>query len=526
MDSQQIKKIRKLLGMTQEEFAIAISKILKFKKNLSKKSVYNWEKGKRSPLGKYVKAIQTLEQQEVQKRSQNQITLLGQTGQIPATTLSLSGDIDSSPSSEQEEDLLEVNNAAIYHRFREKLAFQDFGISESEPWPTANLTTESKKLQAVAHVRPDPQKVEPFLSNEELVKWPEKMAEYVMSMNDLSADVLDIITASWLEKAEHALDIAPLKADDFLELRGLKEQKSGSGRRCGYKNRLRKEIASQIEILNSTWITVFEMEVANPTKGKKRIRKEKWRGESRAIVVSSVFGKVKDKTDSVDPYIWSIRPGDVFAKFLFGPGRQTALLSQKALHYNPKSQKWEKRLARYLAYQWKARSQGKNYLQAFSVKTLLEAVDTKLNTKHPLRTRERLEKALNTLEADSVISGWQYEKVDESIVGNKGWGDLWLNWNILIEPPQMIIEKYWEKKALPAPSAPLPKLSKCMIEFREAWELTQMQAAEEIGISPATYCKIENGGRNIRKNTRKKVEKWLNKGDSTAPKQTKLFDND
>jgi hypothetical protein len=29
------------------------------------------------------------------------------------------------------------------------------------------------------------------------------------------------------------------------------------------------------------------------------------------------------------------RPGKVFAHFLFGPGRQTALLSAKALHYDP-----------------------------------------------------------------------------------------------------------------------------------------------------------------------------------------------
>lgn len=149
---------------------------------------------------------------------------------------------------------------------------------------------------------------------------------------DIAADVFDIITARWLKEAKHYEAMVTLTADDILKERGLLPKISGDGCRGGYRENQRKDIQQKIDVLSYTWVTVDEMEIVEVLDGKRKVTK--WRGESKAIALTSRFGQVR--TDgSTDVFAWRIRPGDVFAKFLFGSGRQTALLSQKALNYDP-----------------------------------------------------------------------------------------------------------------------------------------------------------------------------------------------
>ncbi len=143
---------------------------------------------------------------------------------------------------------------------------------------------------------------------------------------------------------------------------------------------------------------------------------------------------------NLEIHAWRARPGDVFTKFLFGPGRQTALLSQKALQYDHYRQKWEKRLTRYLAWLWRI-SSGRTREGVF-VKTLIDAVGVEINTTRPHRTRNRLEDALELLLKDGVISAWEYEDIDENMTSKRGWWKDWLDLKILISAPVEILEQY------------------------------------------------------------------------------------
>ncbi|MFQ5893161.1 MAG: helix-turn-helix domain-containing protein [Nitrospinota bacterium] len=409
--------------------------------------------------------------------------------------------------------LLEVDNSLLYHKFRGVLAAGEFSTPEGEKWPAADLTSDRRTVRAVAQLKPDPVEVEPYLASPELAEWQDRMTRNVMAMDDQTADVLDIISAVWLRQADHPEAMANVTADDFLRCRGLLPKKSGTGRRGGYEEDQRKEIARHIGILSSTWITVAEMEVTEQAEGKKGPyrRRTKWRGESRAVVVTGRLGQV-DTSGKLEVHSWRARPGDVFSKFLFGPGRQTALLSQKALEYHPVNQRWEKRLTRYLAWQWRNRQGGGTYLVPFAVETLLEAAKETVDPKHPIRTTERLEKALDTLLRDGVIAGWQYEAADEEIVGQRGWWKGWLTWKVLIEPPQKTMDQYAKIK-MPEPSRPraLPAGELDPATLRQARQergLTQMQAAEEIGINQATLSRIERGTRPD-PGTLAKIRRWL-----------------
>jgi hypothetical protein len=282
--------------------------------------------------------------------------------------------------SDSSKDYIEVINAAAYYETRKAYPVKRFATPEGEKWPIADLTTPNKKLKAYAQLRPDPEDVEPRLTDEQLAQWQKLVGEYIMTMDDLTADVLDIVSAIWLKKAQYPMDMVIVTADDFLSMRVLEKNISTStGRRGGYTQEQRKEIAKHIAILSNTWITILEMDIIELVVGKRGPyrKRKKWAAMSKAVVVSSLVGEVEEmkKYERLKPFVWRVRPGDVFAPFLFGPGRQTALLAHKALEFDPYRRKYEKRWARYLSYQWRIRQSSGNYLYPFRVETLLKAAN-------------------------------------------------------------------------------------------------------------------------------------------------------
>ncbi|MCB1084230.1 MAG: helix-turn-helix transcriptional regulator, partial [Simkania sp.] len=325
----------------------------------------------------------------------------------------------------------------------------------------------------------------------------------------------------------------------------LKAKKGGSNRRGGYGVKQRQTISERIEALSRTWVKVLEMDIVEEIEGKKRTyrKKRKWKGESLAIVVSSRFGEVDDK-EQMDPFVWNLRPGDIFSKFLMGPGRQTALLAQKALEYDPYRQKYEKRLARYLSYQWRVRQKDQNYLYPFTVETLLNAASINLKTKNLSWIKDRLEKVLDTLVHDYILENWEYgEGFDESIIGKRGWLKKWLKWKVLVSPPSIITEHY-DTKIVTKPEKVLKSIKstakatitpvsfkaeeKAVVSLdlfgenvsddfdlglirqtRKSRGLTLMQASQEIGISTSRLSRIERGVTKTTIETLQSIRNWI-----------------
>ena len=411
---------------------------------------------------------------------------------------------------------LSVDNSAVYQSFRQAVASGQgrfLTIPESY-WPTATLDTRSRSVRAIAQLKPDPVDIEPFLTGPQLDDWKRRMARLVLALDDKTADVLDAISAYWLRQAVHRDEMVVLTADDFLKLRGLLPQKAGSGRRGGYQDADRREVAARIEALRHTRIRVFEMPVTEEGPGKRGPvrRRSTWAGESFAILVSSILGQV-DLENRMDPYAWRVRPGDVFAPFLLGPGRQTALLSFKALEYDPYHQRWEKRLTRYFSWLWRCRAEGNSYADPVGVRVLLEAIGEGVSKHHPTNTKERLEKALDTLQQDGVVTAWQYgPDADETIVGQRGWVETWLSWKVIVEPPDSIQTHYRDIPEAPirrVPALPTPaNLGEKVKAARAARGLSQLQAAEQIGIANTLLSRVE-AGKPIAPKTKRKLDAWL-----------------
>ena len=230
--------------------------------------------------------------------------------------------------------------------------------------------------------------------------------------------------------------------DEILAMRGLKPKRGGQGRRGGYEPEQRGEMIRALSHIQNLWINIAEVKVYEKDRQGKRSKQPVLKTlQSRPFIITDRLGQIRlDGDMDVERFIF--RPGKAFAAFLFGAGRQTGLLFQKALHYDPLRRKWEKRLTRYISWHWRAVARSGNFVQTYRVQTLLEAVGETVNERYPAKTRARLEKALDTLQADTVIAHWEYARWDEAITERRGWADEWLLATITIEAPDAIKEYY------------------------------------------------------------------------------------
>lgn len=400
--------------------------------------------------------------------------------------------------------LMATPSNRLYHELRRALALKGFH-EDVDGWPSQPVTDEG--YSALMQLRPSPRETFP---DDVLEAWRQRMWALRSRLSDLDADVLDAVTALWLENARHKDEMVAVTADQLLRLRGLKPRPGGKGR-GGYSERQRQEIADAMENLAAVWLNVAEAPIfreETDRRGRTRKVKESWAIQSPALVVSSRMvqgsfwgpGKVR---------AWRVRPGDFFTAYLLGPGRQTALLSRKALAFDPYRQTWEKRLTRYFAYQWRVRAREGKYGQPFRVTTLLEECDPEYATGRIRRLKERLEKALDTLEEHAVIAGWQYERANGSgTYLDPATGEAlpnyeapnvrdWLNWTVLVEPPGEILQHYKElrggkKRALPAGGAPAG-LGEEIRTWRRREGLSVREAARLLGIGYGYFSEIERG---------------------------------
>src|SRR5687767_8690461 len=222
-------------------------------------------------------------------------------------------------------------------------------------------------------------------------------------------------------------------------MRGLAKKLNGKGQRGGYKKTQRTKVLNSLVHLQNVWLNLFEFDIyGRRGSGSRRVIPEPL--QERAIRIRE--GGQLD-LDGHLPRIhnFGFRPGILFSRYLFGPGRSVALLAAKALSYDSRAQKYEKRLTRYLSWLWRIRAYQLNYLQPLRIDTVLKEIDLRIDRRFPARTLERLERALNELEADGLIRAWQYEGFapDQHKVL---WIDDWLHNTIRVEPPQIVFDRY------------------------------------------------------------------------------------
>ena len=399
---------------------------------------------------------------------------------------------------------LTVMSSAHYQALREALYKGTFDRVEGNPWPTARLTRGG--LLGQAQLRPPGADGPAALAEEQVEAWAQLMWRQRGELSDLDADALDALSALWLSQARSVGDRAVADVDGILTMRGIKPRSRGNGRRSGFEPDQRAEIARALAHIQNIWIDIAQVEAPDEaggdTAGPVEVRgKTKLTLQSRAFVITDRLGLTDESGAMVDMNRFVFQPGEVFARFLLGPGNQTALLSAKALKYDPYRQTFEKRLARFLSWQWRVTALG-GRARPYRMAELLDAAGKEIDERHPNWTRERMERALDTLQEDGVIARWQYDRWDESAVERRGWAALWRESTLLIDPPAAVMDHYLQARLpLAEPDSPpaedLPEspdeLGRIIKERRMRRGLNQAQAGVALGVTQGYISKLERG---------------------------------
>ncbi len=438
------------------------------------------------------------------------------------------------PMPELEEDHFWTSSAQLYHGLRVTVSDpKHFGRVPDSGFPTALLNAGDAVGYAV--MRP-PDTDLGLLDPEQIEHWEAEMWRQREGLDDLDADVLDGLTAVWLERSPHHPErLAYVMIDELIDLRQKERKKGGSGRRGGYETKQRHDIVEAITHLRNVMVDL-RMQVPEAT-ARKKIRWVEKRVRSYVIAITDVLDSPQPRLDGyAAPAGIIYRPGQALSLWLENPHmRQMTLLAAQALRYDPYRQRWEKRLARSLSWRWRVgASREGQYRRPYGVADLLRMADQKLDGRRPQETRRRLEKALDVLKADGVIAYWQpdAEAWDNPLTtSRKGWKERWLASTYLIEPPDVIKDlcdrvadaatSRQRAKALTGPARPIAEqdggdLGERLKAWRKEHGLSQVVLADRLSgeersevVSQGTISKIENSRVVPNKKLREKIERLM-----------------
>jgi DNA-binding XRE family transcriptional regulator len=329
-------------------------------------------------------------------------------------------------------------------------------------------------------------------------------------LSDLDADALDALCAIYLNQASEPDDAAVADVDEILAMRGLKPKRGGQGRRGGYEPEQRAEMLRALSHIQNLWIDVGDVPVYERD-GRRPVLKKL---QSRPFIITDRMGQIRlDGYMDVERFIF--RPGKAFAAFLFGSGRQLGLLFQKALQYDPFRRRWEKRLTRYFSWQWRGAVRAGELGLTCRVATLIEAIGEPRNQRYPAKTLIRLQSALDTVQRDEVIASWRYVgwKADDQL--RRGWAERWLDAELSIEAPA-IIKSYYDQvrdngglELLGTQGKVDTSLASRIRRHRKALGLSQVAAAEQLGVQQGYFSKLERGQGRPSVELASKIESWL-----------------
>lgn len=268
-----------------------------------------------------------------------------------------------------------IPSPSIYAGVQRALALNRFERIDGATFPRALL--DRGETRGFAELRPITPQEELIMAPEEVSVMAERMWQWREELSDQDADVMDAIAAKWIKAApKTASERVPIRIDDLLQLRGLQAKKDGSGQRYGFEKKQRVALWRSLLRLQEIWVDVAEAKIVEKDRSGRRRRRTKTL-QSRAFLLSDRVGQRRlDGTMDVEAIL--VAPGEAFGRFLLGPGRQVALLSSKALAYDPKRRQSEKRLTRFLAWQWRIGAKLGAFSRRYRVRTLLE--ETGLHT--------------------------------------------------------------------------------------------------------------------------------------------------
>jgi hypothetical protein len=440
------------------------------------------------------------------------------------------------------EDFILDKNHVFNYRLQEAIARDSFIESNKYPYAQSKINNPEEGTVSVIEKR----KLTPFLENVEKknFEWNLLMSKTIMDLDEYTGDLFDIIRILWTEqKQKDSSDMVSLTVDDILQFREETPRKYRTDGSPVYHKEKRIKAAQELTKLFGLTLSlgrkIEDVEVDQETGIVLNILETE---EVRSLFYIGDYTLLRENGEPIGFEQVYVRPGNILMENLrIENPDNMRLMSQQALKYHYRHQKYHKRLTRYLNLVWELNDKLKQIsLYSYPIsgdKGLLNVMGFELTENRRRRPSVFLEEFISILDdlmKDGVIGSWRYGVkggLDLERLEQKGWlEDYYLKQRIIIIPPNKYAPylKVGEKDLEALQSyLSVAKEVKMVINkeikitpdiirnIKEKLSLSDRQISKEAGVGQATISRFvaaeDVSETNLRAATEEKILTWLEK---------------
>lgn len=425
----------------------------------------------------------------------------------------------------KDQEYLITNASHSYQALRDLVTKKDF--EENEDGDLQKEIVVDGVKQGTAEIRTDEEIQRlPADTLEKQHIWFSLLESTNSALDELSADLFDLIAFSWMKQPKNDYGYIHFDSDQALRLKF--ENPYEKSFRVREKERF--DIMQRVATLSSVWIAMDNDDfiVINPETEDIDRQNYEFADFHPLFQIGSIEMAYDKKTKKAKGiYSVTIKPSPIIDRLLVHNEQAFAYLDYKVFQYNYYKHRQHKRLVRFLNSEWKNRRI--EDASTFKVRHLVEIMDFGKNSVHGARLRERVERVLDDLLKDEVIKAWKYTEPFEEVETTKRlwYVQVWENLEILITPPEQVIienQRIAEMKVntpiidVPHEAVIEPKilddmpLMEKVAYIIEERDITIKIAAEEANVSYSTLHRyLKNPPKKISLKNRKPLEAYCEK---------------
>lgn len=329
-----------------------------------------------------------------------------------------------------------------YHLMRD-IVTKKKEFKEVEPgYLTSEIIDNRGNVRGLAELRPFESQLT-GVGKDQQAMWLEMIESTLSSLDEMTADLFDLITYLWMVSPKTSDGFIEFHSNDALRLRNVKKRTS-KGRELDFREEDRFNIMKRVAALSSIWVSLGEQKVKVINTAEIQDNElYKFKDFQKMFEIGKIRVAYDKKTgEAKGIYAVQVKPTSILTPYLIGPNQSIGILDLKVFQYSHFTQREQKRLARYLNFQWKIRTIKRSLQQPFKVSTLLKVMDIS-SRYNGVQIRDKFETILDELQKDEVIKTWSYsEEVNETKVGKKGWlNQYWSKLNVTILPTDSVVEE-------------------------------------------------------------------------------------
>ncbi|MBM7700859.1 helix-turn-helix domain-containing protein [Kurthia huakuii] len=423
----------------------------------------------------------------------------------------------------KDQEYLITNASHSYQALRDLVTKKDF--EENEDGGLQKEIVVDGVKQGTAEIRTDEEIQRlPADTLEKQRIWFSLLESTNSALDELSADLFDLIAFSWMKQPKNDYGYIHFDSDQALRLK-FEDPYEKSFR---VREKERFDIMQRVATLASVWIAMDNDDfiVINPETEDIDRENYEFADFHPLFQIGSIEMAYDKKTKKAKGiYSVTIKPSPLIDRLLIHNDQAFAYLDYKVFQYNYYKHRQHKRLVRFLNSEWK--NQRNSEATTFRVGHLIEIMDFGKNSVHGARLRERVERVLDDLLNDAVIKAWKYtEPFEEIETAKRLWYlHVWENLEISITPPDQLVvenkriaELKLATKVIDVPHEPiieeeqeLPLMDQVAFIIEERG-ITIKVAAEEANISYSTLHRyLKNPPKKISTKNRKPLEVYCEK---------------